>query len=307
MAATSNHHEGTPMTKAKDLRAVGERIDGLLEEFAAVADPRMRERAEELVRLLMELYGGALDRVLRIVDEAGRSDEIMDRLGSDDLVGSLLVLHNLHPLDVKTRILRALDRVRPYLGSHGGDVKLVRVADGVAYLRLEGSCHGCPSSTITMKLAVEKAIEEAAPEVARIEVEGATDAAPAASSGNKISKNDPAQTEEGRVPSGEWHALGQLPEFAHSNLAATALGGMNVLVCRVGETFYAYQDSCPACGVALRENSLRGNFLTCFTCGRRYDVRRAGQCTDGGDLHMAPLPLLAQQSEIRIAIPAISS
>ena len=183
------------MTKAKDLRAVGERIDELLEEFAVVADPRMRERAEELVRLLMELYGGALDRVLRIVDEAGRSAEIMDRLGSDDLVGSLLVLHNLHPLDVKTRILRALDRVRPYLGSHGGDVKLGRVADGVAYLRLEGSCHGCPSSTITMKLAVEKAIEEAAPEVARIEVEGATDAAPAASSGNKISKDDPAQTE----------------------------------------------------------------------------------------------------------------
>ena len=59
------------MTKAKDLRAVGERIDGLLEEFAVVADPRMRERAEELVRLLMELYGGALDRVLRIVDDSG--------------------------------------------------------------------------------------------------------------------------------------------------------------------------------------------------------------------------------------------
>ena len=208
---------------------------------------------------------------------AGRSDEIMDRLGSDDLVGSLLVLHNLHPLDVKTRILRALDRVRPYLGSHGGDVKLVRVADGVAYLRLEGSCHGCPSSTITMKLAVEKAIEEAAPEVARIEVEGATDAAPAASSGNKISKNDPAQTEEGRVPSGEWHALGQLPEFAMSNLAATALGGMNVLVCRVGETFYAYQDSCPACGVALRENSLRGEFFDLFYL--RAPLRRAARRT----------------------------
>ncbi len=117
MADTSNHYEGTPMTKAKDLRTVGERIDGLLEEFAAVADPRMRDRAEELVRLLMELYGGALDRVLHIVDEAGRPDEIMTRLSADDLVSSLLVLHNLHPLDVETRILRALDRVRPYLGS----------------------------------------------------------------------------------------------------------------------------------------------------------------------------------------------
>ena len=307
MADPSNHHGGKPMTKDQDLRAVGERIDGILQEFAAVADPRMRDRAEELVRLLMELYGGALGRVLRIVDEAGRPDEIIARLGADDLVSSLLVLHNLHPLDVETRILRALDRVRPYLGSHGGDVKLVRVAAGVAYLRLEGSCHGCPSSTITMKLAVEKAIEEAAPEVARIEVEGATDAATVAALENNAPKSAPSPPEEGRVPSGEWHALGQLPGFAHGDLAATALGGMNVLVCRVGEAFYAYQDSCPACGVALREDSLSENYLTCSTCGRRYDVRRAGQCTDGGDLHMAPLPLLAQQGKIRIAIPALPS
>ena len=79
---------------------------------------------------------------------------------------ALLILHGLHPLDVETRIARALDRVRPYLGSHGGDVKLLGVTDGVVHLRLEGSCHGCPSSTVTMKLAIEKAIEEAAPEVA---------------------------------------------------------------------------------------------------------------------------------------------
>ena len=63
------------MTKAKNLRAVGDRIDGLIKEFAAVADPRMRDRAEELVRLVMEFYGGALGRVLRIADEAGRPDE----------------------------------------------------------------------------------------------------------------------------------------------------------------------------------------------------------------------------------------
>lgn len=65
--------------------------------------------------------------------------------------------------------------MRPYLGSHGGDVKLLGVADGVVRLRLERSCHGCPSSTVTMKLAVEKAIAEAAPEIARIAVEGVGD------------------------------------------------------------------------------------------------------------------------------------
>ena len=122
----------------------------------------------------MELYGSALARILEIVDDTGSADEIFDRLAADDLVASLLVLHGLHPLNIETRIVRALDRVRPYLGSHGGDVKLLGVKEGVVHLRLEGSCHGCPSSTVTMKLAIEKAIEEAAPEVVRIEVEGAS-------------------------------------------------------------------------------------------------------------------------------------
>ena len=138
----------------------------------------------------MELYGSALARILEIVDDTGPADEIYDRLAADDLVASLLVLHGLHPLNVETRIARALDRVRPYLGSHGGDVKLLGVNEGVVHLRLEGSCHGCPSSTVTMKLAIEKAIEEAAPEVARIEVEGANPAASAASYGNGASSEE---------------------------------------------------------------------------------------------------------------------
>jgi Fe-S cluster biogenesis protein NfuA len=121
----------------------------------------------------MRLYGAGLERILTVVDDAGAAaTPIFARLAADDLVASLLVLHDLHPLDLATRIGRALDHVRPYLASHGGDVTLLSLEDGVARLRLEGSCHGCPSSTVTMKLAIEKAIEEAAPEILRLEVEG---------------------------------------------------------------------------------------------------------------------------------------
>ena len=79
---------------------------------------------------------------------------MLDRLTEDPLVESLLLLHDLHPLDVDARIQRALDRVRPYLGSHAGGVEYLGVRDGVARLRLEGSCHGCPSSTVTVQLAI---------------------------------------------------------------------------------------------------------------------------------------------------------
>ncbi len=81
-------------------------------------------------------------------------------------------MHGLHPYPVETRVEAALARVRPYLGSHGGDVELLGVDEaGVVRLRLLGSCDGCPSSAVTLQLAVEGAVEDAAPEIRGIEVE----------------------------------------------------------------------------------------------------------------------------------------
>jgi Fe-S cluster biogenesis protein NfuA/nitrite reductase/ring-hydroxylating ferredoxin subunit len=291
------------MPQEKNLRAAGDRIESLLQELGGVADPRVRANAEELVRLLMELYGSALARILKIVDDTGPAVEIYDRLAADDLVASLLVLHGLHPLNVETRIARALDRVRPYLGSHGGDVKLLGVQEGVVHLRLEGSCHGCPSSTVTMKLAIEKAIEEAAPEVIRIEVEGASPTVSPASFGNGASaKSSQTAPQNPEASSGQWIVLDKLPEINGGNLALTKLAGMSILVCRVGEKFYAYQNFCSSCASALGGSALQENILTCSACARRYDVCRAGQCLDMSELHLAPLPLLVEHDGVKIAL-----
>ena len=114
---------------AIDLRAVGDRIETLLEASSS-GGIVARERAEELVRLLSGLYGAGLLRMMEILDEQGAlSDRVLDALIDDDLVASLLLIHDLHPQDVTTRVERALDSVRPYLGSHGGDVQLVGISD----------------------------------------------------------------------------------------------------------------------------------------------------------------------------------
>lgn len=150
-----------------ELRAAGDRIEILMGELAA-ASPAVQGKAEELVRLLMQLYGAGLDRILTAVDDAGQAaaGPIFAKLAADDLVASLLVLHDLHPLDLETRVARALESVRPHLGSHGGDVKLLGVEDGVVRLHLGGKAS-------SVKPAIEKAIKEAAPEIVRVEVEGA--------------------------------------------------------------------------------------------------------------------------------------
>ena len=156
--------------EARDLRAVGTRIEELLGRIRSAGDPGTAETAEEVVRLVVELYGAGLERAVELA-----GPEVTERLAGDELVASLLVLHGLHPKDTETRVTEALDQVRPYLGSHAGGVELLGVdSAGVVHLRLEGSCDGCPSSVQTVKLAIERAIEEAAPEVAGVEVENLT-------------------------------------------------------------------------------------------------------------------------------------
>ena len=155
------------MTEAPDLRTVGDRIEVLLGELRSSLDQRVWERVEEAIGLVTDLYGGGLERVLELVD-----DDDVERLLADDLVGSLLILHGLHPSDLETRVLAALDSVRPYMDSHGGDVEVLGIDEdeGVLHLRLLGSCDGCPSSSVTLQHAVKQAIEEAAPEIVHIDV-----------------------------------------------------------------------------------------------------------------------------------------
>ena len=159
------------MATKQNLRAVGDRIEQLLEEMRAAADPRSYGQAEELLGLVTELYGGGLARIVEIVGEA--DSEVLKRLVTDELVGSLLLVHGLHTDDLVTRVNEALESVRPMLAGHGGNVELLDIdaEAGAVYLKLLGSCNGCASSTVTLRLAVESAIVEAAPEIVTIDVE----------------------------------------------------------------------------------------------------------------------------------------
>ena len=87
-------------------------------------------------------------------------------------MGSMLLIHDLYPVPLEERVAEALESVRPYMESHGGDVELLGIEDGVARLRLEGSCRGCAASSATLELAIKQALMEAAPDLLGMDVEG---------------------------------------------------------------------------------------------------------------------------------------
>lgn len=252
------------------------------------------------MREVVDLYGEGLTRVVDLLDTG-----MLERLARDDLVASLLLVHGLHPHDVDTRVRTALDSVRPYLGSHGGDVELVEIADAVVRLELTGSCRGCPSSSVTLELAVQDAVRAAAPEIEAIEVVAAsTEPAapiPADSLFSRVRSSDAA---------GTWVPAPELGELVAGEVGGFAVAGLPVLACRVDEHVFAYRDLCPVCTHSLAGAALhrRPGFpvgdavLRCPTCHAHFDVVAAGARIDG-DGHLEPLPVLVRDGVLSVAVP----
>ncbi len=161
------------MSETKELQQRIQRIGGLVQEIESISDPSVRASTKELVQLLMEFHGAGLDRALEITAKTGDTGlHIIEQLGRDPLVSSLLILYGLHPDDIQTRVTRAVVQVQPKVQRSGGEVILLGIEDGVVRLRLEVTGHACASTGATLKSTVEEAIYEAAPDIASLIVEG---------------------------------------------------------------------------------------------------------------------------------------
>lgn len=161
------------MARDKDFQNRIQRIGEMVELLEATTDPNVRAIAKELLESLMTLHGAAIERILEIAFEAGESGEtIIRKCGHDELVSSLLLLYGLHPEDLQTRVIRALDKSRTYLDSHSAGAELGSVGeDGAVTLRLEVKSSGCGSSAASVKSFLEAAIQNAAPDATSIVVE----------------------------------------------------------------------------------------------------------------------------------------
>jgi Fe-S cluster biogenesis protein NfuA len=153
----------------QDLKARAAQVEALVGEIESFKEPEARAKTTELLQALLQLYGEGLARMLGIVAE--RDQAVLDLLVRDELIAHLLLLHGLHPIPLEARVAAALEHVHSYLQAHGGHVELLSVERAVVRLRLHGSSRGCPSSAMTLRLTIEEAIREAAPELETIEMD----------------------------------------------------------------------------------------------------------------------------------------
>lgn len=152
--------------------AVGRRLQELLARAERIPNESARALVYESLQSLLAFYGDGLGQLLKLVKESPSGNDVLERLAADPLVSGVLLIHGLHPVALETRLHAALDKLRPYFKSHGGNVELVSLENDFARLRLQGTCKTCPSSSVTLELAVRRALEEACPDLAGFAVDG---------------------------------------------------------------------------------------------------------------------------------------
>jgi Fe-S cluster biogenesis protein NfuA/nitrite reductase/ring-hydroxylating ferredoxin subunit len=267
-----------------------ERFQELATRLEAIDDPAAREAAEDMIAAMLELYGQGLERIFGALEAA---PELRDALAGDGVVASLLLIHGLYPTPLGERVEHALESVRPYMDSHGGGVELIRIEDGVAHLRLQGSCDGCPASASTMELAIREALDAAAPDLDGIEVEGLVESRP-------VKKPLPLA---GRAAGAgaAWVELREAGGLGIGSMTGSQAGGVPLLVANVGGTLLAYRNACAGCGAPLHRAELDGGLLTCAGCRRQFELPLAGRAL-GEDLQLVPVPLLDEEGRVRVAV-----
>ncbi len=287
--------------------ALLERVQALQERLDSAGDPTTKRIAEELVSAVVQMYGAGLERMLDRVLNAGESGErIAAGLTEDEFLATLLLIHDLHPVPLEVRVQDALDSVRPYMESHGGNVELLSLQDGIARIHLRGSCSDCAASSVTLELAIKQALEQAAPDLEGLEVEGVapqtmdgqglpmvTGSAPTGMELPVVMSAPPAQ------PSWFDVAVGELSDGA---IVAIGVEGTELMIASVEGTLLAYRDACASCGGPLHDGQLRSGALSCPNCARSFFLPRAGRSMDDDRLQLEPVPLLREEDRVKVAL-----
>ena len=190
--------------------------------------------------------------------------------------------------------------------SHGGNVELLSVEDGVARISLQGSCSDCSASSVTLELAIKQALEEAAPDLDGLEVEGV--APQTIGPGLPMASAD-ALAEPGLrvvispppVPP-SWFEIPRAVELRDGAMIAAAVAGSDLLVANVEGTLLAYRDACASCGGTLHDGELSGGALACPHCGRSFFLPRAGRSMDEERIQLDPVPLLRELGSVKVAL-----
>jgi Fe-S cluster biogenesis protein NfuA/nitrite reductase/ring-hydroxylating ferredoxin subunit len=300
MTTTAQSEAAVPATaSAPSFEELARRVDNAVKAVAELDAPA-RATAEELKAAVEAVHRAGLVAIVKGMRAEERSRKLLFALVDDPVVHLLMSLHGIVRPDPMTMANKVLVEVRPQLQSHGGDVTLVRIEDGVAYVRLEGACNGCSLSSVTLRNLVEGALVEGVPSVTGVEV------LPNEPSPTLIPLDalriGPDPKSEGWVRAAP---VGDLTVGSVTSLHLIANSGQRaeVVVVNIGQRLTAYDNACAHEGLPL-DNAvldLDNGTLTCPWHGFCYDAS-SGECLSAPGAQLEQLPLRVDGGHVWIRV-----
>ena len=275
-----------------DAPSVFERLAGAVDDALVAVeglDDDARRAARELQEAIEAFHKPALVKMVQTLRDDPRGKELLFELVDDPHVRSVFALHGIIRADPMTRARQALASVRPYLQSHGGDVELVRIEDGAAFVRLQGSCNGCSMSAVTLRDGVEEALVGLA-EVDRVEVlddEPTTAFIPIDSIGRKPRAAPDAGWVKG--PATTDVAEGSMLRFDVTGENAAGSVSESFVVTNVARKFAVFRNACVHQGLTLDGGMIDDGVLVCPWHGFRFEAT-TGECISAPGAQLDQVP-----------------
>lgn len=259
-----------------------------LEAIVAGWEASQQLTVQALKSAIEELNKEALRRLIRsLKDEPAAAAQLRSALG-DPLVFGVLDFHGLLKAPLRARIEKALDEVRPYMATHGGNVELVAVKppDRVE-IRLVGSCHGCPASSQTLTEGLEKAIRAHAPEILHIQQvsRGASESTPCGSSAVPGEQTVHFVSPFALNSTTGWIDAAALSEIPEGGIREHRLKDRSVLLHRHGDRVSCVDNSCAHLGMPLDMGRVDQGVITCTYHGFRYRLE-TGECLTAPEVQL---------------------
>lgn len=146
-----------------------DQIESLVYQAETIDDPAARSIALELSQAILRFHQCALSRMLDFISAQGSGDEILSRIAQDDLTSSLLLVHDLHPEPIETRLARAIARLDDVYRALGARISLACMSGGIACIDFESSRAWPGPQT---RSSIEKVLFQAAPELEGVVIQG---------------------------------------------------------------------------------------------------------------------------------------
>lgn len=259
-------------------------FDKAVAELDALVETLERE-GDERALLLLEL----IDAIHR----PGIAQLAAGELGGD-FAQALLAMYGLAEPDDELVVEEALDGVRPYIESHGGQVELIAVEDGVVRLRMGGACDGCAASTMTLRRGIETALRESYP--------GFREAVAEEPDGGSAGGQPLLQIEGLELKQPVFVDAAEAGGLADGEMSVVEVDGAGVLVLSVEGEQYAFRDGCPVDGRSLAGGRLSGPVLVCPWHNCTYDARSGKRLDNGSDAGLAVLPVAIRDGWVQVAV-----